>query len=116
MDAVFYPRLSDGHVKTALLDFVLDIATSQFALVAQHLGENPLQRVVTHGALHGLVAIIADVERGAVKMAGVLRSVGIVSLQAGDVFHGTQQTGNDELLHGYALLVEAVEERLTDVL
>ena len=67
---------ADGHVEAALLNLVLDIATVLLAHVAEHFGEHPLERIVLNltamrafGILDGLVAVIADVERGAVEMA-----------------------------------------------
>ena len=49
-------------------------------------------------------------------MARVVRSIAVVTLQTSHVVLGAQDAGNDELVQGHALHVEAVEESLSDVL
>ena len=110
-------------METALLDLVLDVAAILFAQVAQHFREHPLQRVVAHltatGAvrvLDRLVAVVADVEGGAVEMAGVLRGIAVAPTELRHVLLGTEHAGDDDLMEGHALDVETVEESLSDVL
>ena len=103
-------------MEAALLDFILDVGAVLLANVTKHLGEHPLQRVVAHLATDGVIAVVADVESGAVEVARVVRSIAVVALQTGYVFLGAQHAGDDELVQGHTLHVEAVVERLTDVL
>ena len=104
-------------METSLLHLVFYIATLCLAHVAQHLAEHPLQRVVAHGAAPGslggadsLIAVIADVEGGAVEVAGVLGGVGVARAQFLNVAARAQHAGNDYLVQGYALYLEAVIE------
>ena len=84
-------------MKAALLDLVLDIAAALLALIAQHLGQHPLQGVVTDILGYRMVAVIADVEGGTEEVARALGGVLVVTLQLRDIVHGTQHTRNDEL-------------------
>ena len=60
-------------MKATLFHLVLDVTAALISHIAQHLTEHPFQRVVTHlttgwafGILDRLIAVIADVESGAV--------------------------------------------------
>ena len=109
-------KLPDRHVIAALLHLVLDIASSLIALVAQHFGEYPFQRIVTHFARQGLIAIITDVNRSAIEMATLLSSIGIMTLQLSHILHRTQHTGDNELVERQSLGIKTVVECLADVL
>lgn len=104
------------HVEAALLDFVLNIAAAFLALVAQHLGEYPLEGVVTNGFGNRVIAIVADVKGGAEEMARTVSSILVMSLQLRHIVHAAQHTGDDELVEGNALDIETVVESLSDVL
>ena len=110
-------------METALLHLIFDVAAILFAQIAQHFREHPLQRVVAHlattgaiGVLDRLVSVVADVEGGAVEMAGVLRGIAVAPTELRHVLLGTEHAGDNDLMQGYALDVEAVEECLADVL
>ena len=110
-------------MKTALLHLVFDVAAFLFSQVAQHLGEHPFQRVVAHlttmravRILNRLVAVVADVESGAVEMTGVLRRIAVAPTKLRHILLRTKHAGDDNLMQRHALDVEAVEERLADVL
>ena len=108
--------LSDGHVETTLFDFIFNIATTLLALVAKHLGEHPFQGIVAHLTADGLVTVVADVESGAEEVAGAVGGVLVVALQTGDVVHRAQHAGDDKLIEGHSLDIEAIVEGLSDVL
>ena len=110
-------------METALLHLVLDVAAILFSQVAQHLGEHPLQRVIAHlaatgavGVLDRLVAVVADVESGAVEMAGVLRGIAVAPAELHHILLSAEDAGDDDLMQGHTLDVEAIEEGLADVL
>ena len=110
-------------MKTALLHFVFDVAAALFTHIAQHLGEHPLQRVVAHhaargavGILNRLIAVITDVEGGAVEMAGVLGGIAVAPAELHHIVLRAQHARDDEFMEGHTFHVEAVEERLTDIL
>ena len=67
---------SNGHMETTLLHFIFDITTALFAHIAQYFRKDPFQCVVAH-----LLAIVADVERGAIEMARILSSIAIAATQ-----------------------------------
>ena len=74
------------NVEAALLNLVLNEAPLLLAHIAEHLREHPLQRVVAHlsaarsvGVRHGVIAVVADVERGAVEVARVLGGVRVAA-------------------------------------
>jgi len=67
-------------MEAALLHFVFDIAALLATDVAKHLAEHPLQGVIANITSHGVVAVVADVEGGAVKMARVLSSILVMAL------------------------------------
>ena len=108
--------LSHRHMETALFDFVLNKGTILLANVAEHLREYPLQRVVAHLTANSMIAVIADIEGGAVKVARVVGGIAVVALQTGHIVLGAQDAGNDELVQGHPLHIEAVVECLTDIL
>jgi len=115
--------LADSEVETALLDLVLDIAAAGLAHVAHDLGEHPFEGVVAHGAtgrafgvLDSDIAVVADVDGGAVEVAGVLGGIAVEAAQTGDIFLGAQDAGDDELMEGEALDVEAIEEGSAHIL
>jgi hypothetical protein len=73
-------------MKAALLDFILDIATSLLTHITKHLGEDPLKGIIAHlttgwaiGLLHRLIAIVADIEGGAIKVTRVLCGIAIAT-------------------------------------
>ena len=110
-------------METALLHFVLDVATSRLTHIAQNFGEYPLQRVITHlattrpiGVLDSLVAVVADIKGGAVEMAGVLCGIAIATAQLHHVLLRPQHTGDNDLMKGHTFHVKTVEEGLSDVL
>ena len=103
-------------MKASLLDFILDIGTLSAADIAEHLREHPLQRVVAHLLLYGVIAVVADVEGGAIEVARVVGGIAIMALQSGHIVLGAQNAGNDELIEGHTLHVEAVVEGLANVL
>ena len=53
-------------METALLDLILDVGTVLLANVAKHLREHPLQRIVAHLLVQGVVTVVADVEGGTI--------------------------------------------------
>ena len=67
-------------MEAALLHFVFHIAALLTTDVAKHLAEYPLQGVIANITSHGVVAVVADVEGGAVKMARVLSSILVMAL------------------------------------
>ncbi len=110
-------------MEATLLYFILDVATVLVAHIAQHLAEHPFQRVVTNlstsrsfGIFDRLVAVIADIEGGAVEVTGVLGGIAVTAAQFGDILLRTEHTGHNDLMHGDALDIQTVEERLTDIL
>ena len=98
-----------------MFDFVFDVAATIAAHVAENLREYPLEGVVAHLAGDGLVAVVADVNSGAVEVAGVLGGVAITPTQAGYVLLGTQDAGDDDAVQGNALDIEAVLKGAADV-
>ena len=109
-------------MKASLLYFILDIAAVVLPHVAQHLAEHPFQRVVCHGAAwllvgvaHRCVAIVADVKRGAVKVAGVYRCIMVATAQFIYVLASAKHTGNDEFVQWHLFNLQTVEEVLTDM-
>ena len=103
-------------MEAALFDFVLDIGTLVATDVAEHFGEYPFEGVVAHLAVDGMIAVVADIEGGAVEVAGVVGGVAIVTLQLPDVFHRAHHTGDGELGDGHAFHIQAVVEGLADIL
>ena len=103
------------HVETALLDFVLHVAAAFLALVAQHLGEYPLEGVVAYWLCDGVVAVVADVEGGAEEVARTVGGILVVTLQPSHIVHGAKHAGDNELVEGNSLGIETVEEGLSDV-
>lgn len=91
-----------------MFDFVFDVAATIAAHVAENLREYPLEGVVAHLAGDGLVAVVADVNSGAIEVAGVLGGVTITPTQAGYVLLGTQDAGDNDAMQGKALEIEAV--------
>ena len=79
--------LSDRHVETALFHLVLDVATAFITLVAQNFGQHPFQGIVTHLALQGLVAVVANVYRSAIEVTTLLSGIGVVALKFGNILH-----------------------------
>ena len=72
------------HVETALLHLILDVATALLAHIPKYLAEYPFERIVAHhtarrspGILNRLIAIITDVKRRTIEMAGVLRRIAV---------------------------------------
>ena len=99
-------------MKAALLHLVLDKAATLFAHVTKHLAEHKLQRVVadttatgTGGVFHRLIAVIADVERRAIEMAGVFGGIAIEAAQPCHVILRTEHTGDDETVEGYTFYI-----------
>ena len=108
--------LPDRHVEAALLDFVLDVAAAFLTLVAEHFGEYPLEGVVTNGLGDRVIAVVADVEGGAEEVARAVGGILVMALQLCHIVHAAQHAGDDELVEGHALDIEAVVEGLPDVL
>ena len=110
-------------METTLLHLIFDVATILLAHVAQHLREYPLQRIVAHhtttGAiwiLHRLVAVIADIESGAIKMTGILRSITITPTEFHHILLRAEHAGNNDLMQRHTLYVETIEECLPNIL
>ena len=110
-------------METALLHLIFDIAAALFPHIAQHLGEHPFQRIVANlatrrpiGVLHRLIAVVADIESGAVEVARVLCGIAITAAQLHDIILRTEHAGDNDLVEGNALHIETVEESLSDVL
>ena len=108
---------SHRHVKTALLHFILDIATLLLTHVAQYLTEYPLQRIAlyltTTGSiwvLHRLIAVIANIEGGAIEVAGVLRCITVTTAQFHHIVLRTEHAGDNQLMQGHSLHIKTVEE------
>ncbi len=91
------------------------MAATLTALVAQHLGEDVFERIVAHLTTDGLVAVVADIESGAIEMAALFGGISVNTAQTGHIVHGTQHTGHNELVKGNALYVETVVEGFADV-
>ena len=92
-------------METSLLHLILNVASLGLTHVAQHLAEHPLEGVVAHGAAlrpfgwaDCLIAVIADVEGGAVEVAGVLGGVGVARAQFLNVAARAQHAGDDYLV------------------
>ena len=105
-----------------MLHLIFDITTILVAEVTQHLTQYPFQTVVTNlsagrpfGRFHRLVAVIADVDRCAIQVATVIRSIEIATAQTFHITLGAGDTGDDNLVERDILHIEAVEERLADV-
>ena len=104
-------------METALLHLVFDIAAALFAQIAQNFREYVLQGVIAHlTGTYGMVAIVADVNRCAIKMTGVFCGVTIAPTEFDYIFLRTEYTGDDDLMKGQSLDVKAIEESLTDIL
>ena len=110
-------------METALLYLIFNITAILLAHVAQHLREYPLQRIVAHHTttgtfriLHRLVAVIADIESGAIEMTRILRSITITPTELHDILLGAEHAGDDDLMQGHTLHVETIEERLPNIL
>jgi len=67
-------------MKTALFDFVLDIATAFLSLIAQHLGKNPLESVITDGLGDGMVSIVTDIKGSTEEMARTVGGIRVMTL------------------------------------
>ena len=63
-----------------------------------------------------MVAVVADIDGGAIEVARVVGGIAVVTLQTGHIVLGTHDAGDDNLVQGHTLHVEAVVERLADVL
>ena len=70
--------LSYGDMEATLFYLVFDITAVLLTEIPQHLAEHPLQGIILNLAarlilgLNLLVSIIADIERGTIKMARIL--------------------------------------------
>lgn len=112
-----------GDVEAPLVYLVLYQAAAVGAHVVEHLAENPFQRVVAHaaacrsvGVVHGLVAVVAYVECGAVEVATVLCGVAVVSAQLVHVLLAAQHARHYDFVQWYAFHLQAVEEAAPYVL
>jgi hypothetical protein len=109
----FHSLLSSyRHVEASLLHLILDVAALPLPHIAQHLGEYELQRVVAHlitrrpvGVLHRFIAVVADIEGGAIQMAGVLRGVAVDIAQPLYVLLRAQHTGNNQPVQGHTFYI-----------
>lgn len=113
--------LTRGDVKTALLEFVLDIADILLAQVSEHFAEDHLQGVAAH-FLHGAAVFIGHlletfptyVEGCAVEVGRVETCVGVTLAQVMDVFAGAGDTGDGNLVWIQSFILQRVEEVLSD--
>ena len=71
-------------MEASLIDLILYIASLFLTHIAKHFGQNIFQRIVAHGTslltgrLHGLVAVVTDIEGGTIEMAAVLCGITII--------------------------------------
>ena len=110
-------------MKASLFHLILYVTAILLTHIAKNLTEYPFQCVVTDLAarwsfrsLYRLVTIIADIERRAIKMAGLLCSIAITTTQLDHIFLRAKYAGNNQFMHGDTLNIKAVEESLTDIL
>ena len=115
--------LSHGDVEAALFDLVFDVAATFGAGIAQYLGEDVLECVVAHlaaawsfGWLHGMVAVVGDVEGGAEAVTALLGSIAVMAAQAAHIFLGAKYAGNDDSMQGHPFDRERIKETTPDVL
>ena len=80
------------YMETALLHLVFHKAAVLLAHIVEHLAEHPFQCVVAHfatlrtfGVFHGLVAVVAHIEGGAVEVAAILGGIAVVSAKLDNV-------------------------------
>ena len=92
-------------MEAALLNLIFDIATTILTHIVKHLAEDKLQCVVTDltttgtlWILNGLIAIVADIERGAVEMTRLLGCIWIILTQLGHIDLRTEHTGDYEAM------------------
>jgi hypothetical protein len=97
-------------VETALLYLVLYVASTGFAEIAEHFGEDPLEGVAPHGSTRffvgigdGFEAVVADVDGGTEAVAALLGCVTVVASQLLHIFLGAQHGAYDYLVEGDAL-------------
>ena len=90
---------------TSLLHLIFHIAAVALPEVAKHLGEYPFQCIVGGRMLFvgWGVAVIADIEGGAMKVAAVCCGIAIAALKSRHILLRTQHTGHDNLMQGYLL-------------
>ena len=100
-------NLFHGDVIAALLDFVFYVTQAVGSHIAQDLGENPFESVVAYcttmlsGRADCLVAVVGDIECGAIAMAGLVRSVEVGTHESSHVFFGAEYATDEYLVERY---------------
>lgn len=114
--------LAHGDVEATLSPFVFHVAQTVGAQVSQHLAEHPLEGVVGYCSpfralwrRHGRVAVVGDVEGGAVAVAALLAGVTVAAAQPSHVVLGAQHARHDDAVQRDATHIQAVEETSPDV-
>ena len=104
------------------MHLVFDIAAVALAHVAHHLGKHIFQRVVAHLAamlarcLNGLIAVVANVEGGAVEVAAVLRCIAVFLAQGSHILLRPHDARYDDFMQWNALHLQTVVKVAADVL
>ena len=75
-------------MEATLMHLVFNIAAVLIAEIPQHLAEHPFQGIILNLAarlvlgLNLLVSVVADIKRGTIKMARILRGIAIAGSQS----------------------------------
>ena len=108
-------------MEAALLDFVLDVATSLFTDISQDFAQHPFECVTLYGTPFGFSwwgnsreTVVTNVERGTEQVTALAGSIAIASLQAGHIVLCPKYTRHYDAMQWYALDVEAVHIAATD--
>ena len=92
----FSKDLSYGDMEATLMHLVFDVAAVLIAEIPQHLAEHPFQGIILNLSarlvlgLNLLVSVVADIERGAIKMARILGGITITGSQFRHIILGAQ--------------------------
>ena len=92
-------------MEASLLNLILYIAALVLAHIVKNLTQHPLQRVVADltarhplGIFHGPIAVVANIERGAIEMTRVLRCIAIMRAQLSHIRLAAQYGRNNNLM------------------
>ena len=110
-------------METSLFAFVLHVAITGFASIAQDFGEDILEGVVANGTplrlvgrRDSMIASVGNVEGGAQTMTTLIGSINIYAAQANNILLGTQDAGDDDGVQGYLLNSQRIQKTAADML
>ena len=109
--------LSHGDMEATLMHLVFDITAVLIAEIPQHLAEHPLQGIILNLSarlvlgLNLLVSVVADIERGTIKMARILSGITITGSEFRHIILGAQDARHDDLMQRNTLNLQGIEIR-----